>query len=272
MLQYLEIMYVESYDNFYSEVYDVFTEMAMIRANCLLNKHEKAKTFCDMSVEKGIEKMGAKDLQELPGMPADFAFTMLNLFSGTYPWFVKYAPNKGTTTMIRLFKNYFLMLKGVKLAAFLVKLLTSIQYDCQNIERIRSIGMCLVTKFSKGKYQRNFELRLYVMYGLMFMGYAYKRNELTTKKNEMVEEVFFLAEVQWPNELFLLVFFVKIMSGSLLDKCSETPTIQFTASSCPLHRFDVALETNNFERQIRPTAALKYFHQHFYTFKNLLLH
>ena len=272
MRQYFEMVHVVIVEMVHSEIYDMFIKMAMIRAYYLLKEHEKLKTLCDVSVEKGIEKMGAKDLQELPGMPADFAFTMLNLFSGAYPWFVKYAPNKGTTTMIRLFKNYFLMLKGVKLATFLVKLLTSIQYDCQNIERIRSIGMCLVTKFSKGKYQRNFELRLYVMYGLMFMGYAFKKNELTMKKNEMVQEVFFLAEVQWPNELSLLVFFVKIMSGLLLDNCPETPTIQFTASSCPLHRFNVALETNNFERQIRPTAALKYFHQHFYTFKNLLLH
>ena len=98
MLLYLKMVHEGSVVMVHREIYDVFTQMAIIRAYYLLKKHEKLKAFCDISLEKRTKKMGAKDLQELPGMPADFAFTMLNLFSGAYPWIVKYAPNKGTTT------------------------------------------------------------------------------------------------------------------------------------------------------------------------------
>ena len=220
----------------------------------------RALQFCNFSL---VQK--ASEMHKLPGMPADFGFTMVNLFGGAYPWLIKYENQKAAIIAARLLKNYFLMLKGVKLASFLSKLLASIQYDCNKIEQIQTIGMCLISKFSKGKYLRDYEVRLYILYARMYMAYGFDRFSMTEERNLMIAEAHFLTvRANWPNNLFLLAYFANTMAGLLQDDAATA--LEFFARASPTHRFNVALVSNNFQRRIRENKLIRHFRNYFQAF------
>jgi len=114
-----------------------------------------------------------REVQKLiadPGLPADWAFTVFNLFPPVHSWLIK-KENEHDATLFRNFilQNYAYKLRGVKRVAFMASFFASMHYDfteSKNIDDARNLSRYVITKFDRVPEP---EFRIYVTFTRLIM-------------------------------------------------------------------------------------------------------
>jgi len=125
-----------------------------------------------------------EDLIESTGLPADWAFTVYNLFFPLHSFLKKREMFDADLFRDFIFQNYAYKLRGVKRVAFMANFFASMHYDftkTKDIKKARNLSQYVITKF--GSVSES-EFRIYVTFTRLIMADV----ETQVKADDSAEE------------------------------------------------------------------------------------
>ena len=132
-----------------------------------------------------------EEVQDLEGLPADFAFTIFHLFFPVH-YYMKYKNQHVSAALLSdyILKNYAYKLHGVKRIAFMANFFASLHYDylpTSPLNAIKDIGEYVVSKFDGERYVNAPENRIYTAFMKLIMADIQMQTKNVTECENLIK-------------------------------------------------------------------------------------